>query len=145
MVLEFKPGIFLSARIKGHNLILKNITKMKTENLERLNEVFTGNKKITLNEDFQNSFTKENNKEISFSDDFRVVATCKEGEETSLSEAFLSRFTLIYVNEYKKEEELKVLNQYTNLKDIKAINNMLIMMNLSQKINCINISIYQKK
>ena len=140
MVLEFKPGIFLSARIKGHNLILKNITKMKTENLERLNEVFTGNKKITLNEDFQNSFTKENNKEISFNDDFRVVATCKEGEETSLSEAFLSRFTLIYVNEYIKEEELKVLKQYEDSNNIRAINKMLNKKNLSQKINCINIA-----
>jgi len=47
--IEFKPGIFISALIKGCNLILKNITNVKTENLERLNEAFTGNKKITLN------------------------------------------------------------------------------------------------
>lgn len=62
MIIEFKPGIFISARIKGCNLILKNITYVKTENLERLNEALTGNKKITLNEDTQNSFTPENNK-----------------------------------------------------------------------------------
>ena len=36
MIIEFKPGIFISARIKGCNLILKNITYVKTENLERL-------------------------------------------------------------------------------------------------------------
>ena len=72
MVIEFKPGIFISARIKGYNLILKNITYVKTENLERLNEALTGNKKITLNEDIQNSFTPENKKEINFSNDFRV-------------------------------------------------------------------------
>jgi midasin (ATPase involved in ribosome maturation) len=104
MIIEFKPGIFISARIKGCNLILKNITKVKTEYLERLNEVLTGNKKITLNEDFQNSFTKENNKDLNFSNDFRAVGTCNEGEETSLSDAFLSRFTLIYVDKYLEEE-----------------------------------------
>ena len=119
MIIEFKPGIFISARIRGNNLILKNITYVKTEHLERLNEALTGNKKITLNEDTQNSFTPENNKEISFTSDFRVIGTCNEGEETSLSEAFMSRFTLIYVNKYKKEEELKVLKDKAG--DIKYI------------------------
>ena len=51
MKIEFQPGIFISARIKGNNLIIKNITYVKTENLEHLNEALTGNKKITLNED----------------------------------------------------------------------------------------------
>ena len=151
MVIEFKPGIFISARIKGYNLILKNITYVKTENLERLNEALTGNKKITLNEDIQNSFTSENKKEINFSNDFRVVGTCNEGEETTLSEAFLSRFTLIYVNKYKKEEELKVLkDKAEDAKDIDLLNNLLekyynmfpdsTRMNLSQKINCFKIA-----
>ena len=151
MIIEFKPGIFISARIKGRNLILKNITNVKTENLERLNEALTGNKKITLNEDTQNSFTPENNKEINFSKDFRVVGTCHEGEETSLSEAFLSRFTLIYVNKYNKDEELKVLRYYAeDRKYIEFLNNLLNKyynkfndanrMNLSQKINCFKIA-----
>ena len=151
MIIEFKPGIFISARIKGCNLILKNITYVKTENLERLNEALTGNKKITLNEDTQNSFTSENNKEISFSNDFRIVGTCNEGEETSLSDAFLSRFTLIYVNKYKEPEELKVLKDTADdIKDIKYLNKLLDKyysifpdtnrMNLSQKINCFNIT-----
>ena len=121
--MNLNQGIFISARIKGYNLILKNITYVKTENLERLNEALTGNKKITLNEDTQNSFTPENNKEISFSNDFRVVGTCNEGEETSLSDAFLSRFTLIYVDKYKNEEELKVLKDVAgNLKNINFLN-----------------------
>ncbi len=51
---------------------IKNISYLKTENLERLNEALTRNKKITLNEDTQNSFTPENNKEIYLSNDFRV-------------------------------------------------------------------------
>ena len=151
MVIEFKPGIFISARIKGYNLILKNITYVKTENLERLNEALTGNKKITLNEDIQNSFTSENKKEINFSNDFRVVGTCNEGEETTLSEAFLSRFTLIYVNKYKKEEELKVLKDKAgDIKYIDLLNKLLdkyynlfpdtTRMNLSQKINCFKIA-----
>ena len=151
MIIEFKPGIFISARIKGCNLILKNITYVKTENLERLNEALTGNKKITLNEDTQNSFTPENNKEISFSNDFRVVGTCNEGEETSLSDAFLSRFTLIYVDKYLEEEELKVLKDTAgDIKDIEFLNQLLDKyyskfpdcnrMNLSQKINCFQIT-----
>ena len=148
--MNLNQGIFISARIKGYNLILKNITYVKTENLERLNEALTGNKKITLNEDTQNSFTPENNKEISFSNDFRVVGTCNEGEETSLSDAFLSRFTLIYVDKYKNEEELKVLKDVAgNLKNINFLNQLLDnyyskfndvnRMNLSQKINCFKI------
>ena len=151
MIIEFKPGIFLSARIKGYNLILKNITYVKTENLERLNEALTGNKKITLNEDTQNSFTPENNKEINFSNDFRVVGTCNEGEETSLSEAFLSRFTLIYVNKYSDDEELKVLKASTDdNKDIEFLNQILekyysifpdiTKINLSKKLNCFKIT-----
>ena len=151
MIIEFKPGIFLSARIRGYNLILKNITYVKTENLERLNEALTGNKKITLNEDTQNSFTPENDKEINFSNDFRVVGTCNEGEETSLSEAFLSRFTLIYVNKYSEDEELKVLKASTDdIKDIDFLNQLLdkyytafpdmTKINLSQKINCFKIT-----
>jgi len=151
MKIEFQPGIFISARIKGNNLILKNITYVKTENLERLNEALTGNKKITLNEDNQNSFTPENNKEISFSKDFRVVGTCNEGEEASLSDAFLSRFTVIYVDKYNDEEEKKVLkDEAGDIKDINYLNSLLEKYysyfndinkwNLSQKINCFNIT-----
>ena len=167
MGIEFKPGIFISSIIKGNNLILKNITNVKTENLERLNEALTGNKKITLNEDIQNSFTPENNKEIKFND-FRIIGTCNEGEETSLSEAFLSRFTLIYIGKYDEEEEKHVLKNWANSEnnieekdkieeenttadiDIKTLNEKLndyyskfsdsTKMNLSQKINCIEIA-----
>jgi len=123
---------------------------VKTENLERLNEVLTGNKKITLSEDTSNSFTEENFKEISCDNDFRIVATCNEGEETRLSEAILSRFTEIYIDNYTKEEELKVLgNIALSRNDIGALNNLLnkyytkfpdyFRMNLSQKINCFRI------
>ena len=46
MTIEFKPGIFISARIRGCNLILKNITYVKKENLERLNEALQAIKKL---------------------------------------------------------------------------------------------------
>ena len=161
MIVVFKPGIFIQAKMRGQNLILKNITNVKTENLERLNEIFSGNKILTLNEDIQNTFTEENNKEINFSNDFRVIATCNEGNETSLSEAFLSRFTLIYLDKYHltkddynktgfNEEDL-VLNSYAENSQItNKLNNILndyyafshdsMKLNLSQKINCLKIA-----
>ncbi len=150
MEIEFKPGIFLSSKIRGKNLILKNITNVKTENLERLNEVTSGYKKITLNEDTPNTFTKENNKEISFTKNFRVVATCNEGTEASLSDAFLSRFTLIYANKYNPSEELIILKDASGTSsDYEKMNKLLekyyteypeaTKLNLTQKINCIKI------
>ena len=116
-----------------------------------MNEALTGNKKITLNEDIQNSFTEENRKEINFNKEFRLIGTCNEGEETTLSEAFLSRFTLIYINKYNEEEELKVLqNKTSDTKDIDILNQILdeyynkfpdiAKMNLAQKINCFKIT-----
>ena len=150
MILEFKPGIFVSSRIKGYNLILKNIPNVKTENLERLNEALTGNKKITLNEDFQNSFTPENNKEINFNNNFRLICTCQEGEEEKLSESFKSRFTLMYVGQYSKEEEKQILNNISeDFESSKFINDIIEKyenlskgskkISLSQKINAIKI------
>ena len=121
MIIEFNPGIFVSSLIKGFNLILKNITAVKTENLERLNEALTGNKKITLNEDTQDSFTPKNNKEIKFNN-FRIIGTCGEGQETSLSEAFLSRFTLIYVDKYEEDEEENVLKKCSENNNEQNIN-----------------------
>ncbi len=150
MILEFKPGIFVSSRIKGYNLILKNIPNVKTENLERLNEALTGNKKITLNEDYQNSFTPENNKEINFNNNFRLICTCQEGEEEKLSESFKSRFTLMYVGQYSKEEEKQILNNISeDFESSKFINDIIEKyenlskgsktISLSQKINAIKI------
>ena len=151
LILEFKPGIFISSRIKGYNLILKKIPNVKTEYLERLNEVLTGNKKITLNEDNQNSFTPENNKEISFYKKFRVICTCQEGEEAKLSESFKSRFTLLYVGKYSIDEEKQVLNSISeDYESIKLMNDIIgkyecifkdsKKVNLSQKINAIKIA-----
>ena len=69
----------------------------------------------------------------------------------SLSDAFLSRFTLIYVDKYLIKEEFKVLKDIAkNSKDIGLLNSLLEnyynkfpdsnRMNLSQKINCFKIA-----
>ena len=146
LLIEFQPGILLSAVIKKKLLILKKITDVKTENLERLNECLTGNKKITLNEDIQNTYTDENKKEIDLGKDFRIIATCNEGEESKLSDAFLSRFTLIFVNKYSQNEEKKVINSKKRLKIMDDyIKNYLetfkqdIEFTLAQKMNCFRI------
>ena len=44
-----------------------------------------------------------------FNDNFRIIATCQEGYEKRLSEALLSRFTLISVKSYSKDEQKTVL------------------------------------
>ena len=145
LLIEFQPGILLSAVIKKKSLILKKIADVKTENLERLNECLTGNKKITLNEDIQNTYTKENKKEINLGKDFRIIATCNEGEESKLSDAFISRFTLIYVNKYTKDEEKKVLSSKELERLDKYIKNYYEKFkyegefSLAQKINCFRI------
>ena len=51
-------------------------------------------------------------KEINLGKDFRIIKTCNKGQKSKLSDAFLSRFTLIFLDRY---EEKKVLN----LKDLK--------------------------
>ena len=146
LLIEFQPGILLSAVIKNKLLILKKITDVKTENLERLNECLTGNKKITLNEDIQNTYTEENKKEIDLGKNFRIIATCNEGEESKLSDAFLSRFSLIYVTKYSKNEEKNVLNKRKRLEKLdKYIKNYQetfkqdTEFKLAQKMNCFRI------
>ena len=86
--------------------------------MERLNECLTGNKKITLNEDIQNTYTEENKKEVSLGKDFRIIATCNEGEESKLSDAFLSRFTIIYIDKYSKNEEKNVIRKKKRLEKL---------------------------
>ena len=150
MVLEFKPGLILSAIISKKSLILKDLPNVKTVVLERLNELLTGQQHLSLSEDIQNTFTSENDKELKdFNKNFRVIAICGEGEESKLSEALLSRFTLVTVNKYTKQEESIVLNSASNNVDFNTIQEMLknyyevnpnVNFTLQQIINCINIS-----
>ena len=116
MKLEFKPGLFLSSILSGKSLILKNLSNLPTEVLERFNELFSDQHSLTIPEDIYNTFTSKNKKEFSnFSKNsfhkFRVIATCPFGYTSKLSEAVLSRFTVISINEYSENEQKYVLKE----------------------------------
>ena len=119
MILEFQPGLFLSAILSGNTLILKNISNLLTVVLERFNELLSGNQNLTVNEDIYNTITENNNKEITgISKSFRIFGTCPNGGSSKISEAAMNRFTLIKTNAYKSEEEKRVLNSYNNMKKL---------------------------
>lgn len=100
MIIEFRPGLFLTAILGASCLILKNLSNLPTIILERFNELFSGKCNITVNEDIPNTITPESNKVLSeFNKNFRVFGTCHPGATSQLSEAVISRFTLIYVGE----------------------------------------------
>ena len=117
-VFEFRPGLFLSSILEGKSLILKNLSNLPTIVFERFNELFSGEHSLTLQEDFDNTFTKEetNRKLEKFNDEFRVFATCPPNSITKLSEAVLSRFTVIYTKSYKEGDKKTVLKNLKNLK-----------------------------
>jgi len=58
MILEFQPGLFLSAILCGNTLILKNISNLLTVVLERFNELLSGNQNLTVSEDIYNTITE---------------------------------------------------------------------------------------
>ena len=68
--LEFKPGLFILAILRGESLVLRNFDKISTTTLERFNELFTGMKTITLNEDKFNTITTSKDKLICDKVDF---------------------------------------------------------------------------
>ena len=77
MIIEFRPGLFLTAILECSSLILKNLYNLPTIILERFNELFSGNCNKTINDDIPNTITLELNKELSeFNKNFRVFGTC---------------------------------------------------------------------
>lgn len=134
-VFEFKPGLFLSSILEGKSLILKNLSNLPTIVFERFNELFSGEHSLTLQEDINNTFTKENsNRKLSkFNDVFRVFGTCPPNSFTKLSEAVLSRFTVIYTHQYQPKDQKKVLYFLDNLKSDKSFIDYVI--NFSEQIN----------
>ena len=122
MIIEFRPGLFLTAILGGSCLILKNLSNLPTIILERFNELFSGKCNITVNEDIPNTVTPENNKELTeFNKNFRVFGTCPPGATSQLSEAVISRFSLIYVGEYALDEQKTVLQSYCDLNKLNTI------------------------
>ena len=109
MIIEFRPGLILSAILGQRALILANLPNAKTVVLERFNELLSGKHNLTLNEDIHETFTTDRNKELNNFNNFRIIATCKKGYENRLSEALLSRFTIISVEPYNSDEQKEVL------------------------------------
>ena len=60
--IEYRPGFIFSSILKGKQMILKDITNLPTEVLERFNELLSTEPQLQLNEDFYNTFTNENKK-----------------------------------------------------------------------------------
>jgi len=122
IIIEFRPGLFLTAILEVSCLILKNISNLPTIILERFNELFSGKCNITVNEDNPNTISPESNKVLSdFNEHFRVFWTCQSGATLQLSEAVISLFTLIYVGEYALDEQKTVLQSYCDLNNLNTI------------------------
>ena len=155
-IIAFKPGFVLEALLKDKPFVLKNISNLYSDVLERFNQFFTEEQKIILIEDIYDTFTDGENKEISFYNKNRVLATANTGYENKLSEPILSRFTVINVDCYESQEEKIIIEMKINpqknkinenekeienlIKLFKNIESLLQMtITLAQKIKIINI------
>lgn len=104
----FKTGILFEKILKQSPIILKNLPNLSPAVLERFNDLFNFMPKLTLNEDFCNTFTGRLNdvKEISnFSKNFRIISISSMSGLRNLSDAARSRFSTIYTSEYSDEEK----------------------------------------
>ena len=112
----FKPGILLEKILVRSPIILKNLSNLSTAVLERFNDLFNYSPKLTLNEDFCDTFTSQmEHKELSnFSDKFRVISISTLAGIRNLSDAAKSRFTTIYTSEYDENERKIVAKNYMN-------------------------------
>ena len=109
-IIVFKPGFILDSLIKDKPFVLKDISNLHSDVLERFNQFLTEEQKIVLIEDIYNTFTDDEDKEIIFNSSNRILATANDGYENKLSEAILSRFTVINVESYEFEEEKIIIN-----------------------------------
>ena len=106
----FKTGILTEKIFTQSPLITENLPNLPTAIIERCNDLFNYNPKISLNEDTCNTFT-DNDKELNgFSDGFRVIATSLELAIRNLSDAAQSRFTIVYTTKYIPEERDLLIN-----------------------------------
>ena len=85
---------------------------MPTAVIERCNDLFNFNPKISLSEDTCNTFTEEDKELKDFADGFRVVATSTELAIRNLSDAAQSRFSVIYTTSYTQEERDLLIQIY---------------------------------
>ena len=144
-IIAFKPGFILEALLKDRPFVLKNISNLYSDVLERFNQFFSEEQKIVLVEDIYDTFTKEENKEISFLNNpkkNRVLATANSGFENKLSEAILSRFTVINVESYENEEEKIIIEMHINQE--KEIDHIIILFKKIESLLQITITLSQK-
>ena len=100
----FKTGILTEKIFSQSPLIAENLPNLPPQVIERCNDLFNYNPKISLNEDSCNTFTGDDKELSGFADGFRVIATSTELAIRNLSDAAQSRFTIIYTTSYKPEE-----------------------------------------
>ena len=94
----FKSGILLEKILKRSPIILINLSNLSTAVLERFNDLFNYDPKLTLNEDFCNTFTDNlNPKELNnFSNGFEIISISSLAGIRNLSDAARSRFYYIH-------------------------------------------------
>ena len=140
----FKPGFILDSLIKDKPFVLKGISNLHSDVLER-------DKKISLIEDIYNTFTSDNNKEIIFNTINRVLATANDGYENKLAEVILSRFTIINSENYKLEEEKIIINREFNKsnfdsnKENQEVNQLIILFKDIESLLQITITLSKNK
>ena len=100
----FKTGILTEKIFNQAPIITENLSNLPTAVLERCNDLFNYNPKISLSEDTCNTFTERDKELTGFADGFRVIATSSELGIKNLSDAAQSRFTIIYTTNYTLEE-----------------------------------------
>ena len=115
----FEPGFILLSILKKDSVIIENIHQVSTEVFERFNELFGGERILSLNEDIYGTFfsedeNKKENKIINVKKftKFYIFATCPENSYLSLSDSVLSRFSVIYVGCHEDKEKQKIIRKH---------------------------------
>ena len=108
----FQDGILTHNILIQNKLILKNLPNLSPAVLERFNDLFNYNPKLSLNEDFCNTFTGIYKEWDDFSSIFRTIAICQNDNLRNLSDAAKSRFSILYTSKYNDDERKAVSKLY---------------------------------
>ena len=108
----FQEGILPHNILIQNKLILKNLPNLSPAVLERFNDLFNYNPKLSLNEDFCNTFTGGYKEWDDFSSIFRTIAICQNDNLRNLSDAAKSRFSILYTSKYNDDERKTVSKLY---------------------------------
>ena len=95
-----------------NKLILKNLPNLSPAVLERFNDLLNYNPKLTLHEDFCNTFTERFKEWDDFASIFGIIAICQNDNLRNLSDAAKSRFSILYTSKYNDDERKTVSKLY---------------------------------